>query len=366
MIHSKNTPAPHKDRWQAVHIHQLYPGWNARKIAHRIGRSHGFVIKWLKLYQQHGTVSDQPRSGRPSKVSAEAVHHALTAAQLQTCKTSAAIAKQVRDSTGIKLAARTIRSLLRKNGLRHLRPKVVPILRAAQKQRRLKFAKQALRTELVSWRRVMITDSCIFRLGPRGRPAGHWCTQATRGSIGKAKHSHGVHVYMGMTWWGVTKLMFVTGTHKQVSKYTNPNTGQLYTRVGSLEYTDVLEQLFVPEGNRLFQHAGKWANNWQLQQDNAPAHKTKRNLDYIAANVPGGAFLEWPSNSPDLSPIENLWEWMQQQLELKGQCSNTDELKARLIEIRDSITPQQLQPYFTGMRRRMELVIERSGGHIGK
>ena len=42
----------------------------------------------------------------------------------------------------------------------------------------------------------------------------------------------------------------------------------------------------IPQGNMLFQSAGHWSGNWQLQQDNAPAHKTKENMVCIAANVP--------------------------------------------------------------------------------
>ena len=57
----------------------------------------------------------------------------------------------------------------------------------------------------------MITDSSVFRMHPMGKPAGSWYTQATRGTVGRPKHSLGVHCYMGMTYWGVTTLKFVTG-----------------------------------------------------------------------------------------------------------------------------------------------------------
>ena len=119
---------------------------------------------------------------------------------------------------------------------------------------------------------------------------------------------------MGMTYWGVTTLKFVTGTRKLAQKYINPKTKRAFTGVGSKEYNDVLQQHFIPEGTRLFQQAGRRAEQWKLQQHNAPAHKTKENMQCISDNVPGGLFLEWPPVSPDLSPIDNLWAWMQQQL----------------------------------------------------
>ena len=101
--------------------------------------------------------------------------------------------------TGVKLAAGTVRGLLRKHGLQHLRPKVVPLLSSTQKHKRISFAIKAL---------------------------------------------------MGLTWCQVTKLKFVTGTHKLVIKHTTPPTGLLYSVAGSQKYTDVLQQHFVPEGNK--------------------------------------------------------------------------------------------------------------------
>ena len=47
--------------------------------------------------------------------------------------------------------------------------------------------------------------------------------------------SLGVHCYMGMTYWGVTSLKFVTGTHKLAQQYINPKTKRACTGVGSKE-----------------------------------------------------------------------------------------------------------------------------------
>jgi len=72
-------------------------------------------------------------------------------------------------------------------------------------------------------------------------------------------------VYIEMSNWDVTTFMFLTGTHKQVSKYVNPKTKRLHKGVGQ---NDVIKKHWVLEGNRLFQQAAKWADVWQLQQDN--------------------------------------------------------------------------------------------------
>ena len=180
---------------------------------------------------------------------------------------------------------------------------------------------------------MVITDSSIFRMHATGKPAGSWCTQATRGTVGGPKHSLGVHCYMGVTYWGVDSLKFLTGTHKLAQQYINPKTKRAYTGVGSKEYIAVLQQHLNPEGKKLLQQAGRSTEKWQLQQDNAPAHKTKENIECISANVPGGLFLDRPASSPDLSPIENVWAWMEQQLGDREGINSTDDMQSRLMAI---------------------------------
>ena len=58
------------------------------------------------------------------------------------------------------------------------------------------------------------------------------------------KSSIATHVYMGICYWGVTKLMFVTGTQKQPSNFVDPKSKCLYVGVGGLEYHEVLSRLF--------------------------------------------------------------------------------------------------------------------------
>ena len=54
----------------------------------------------------------------------------------------------------------------------------------------------------------------------------------------------------------------------------------------------------IPNARRQF------GRRWQLQQDNDPKHKSRLAQQFLSSEV--AEVIDWPSNSPDANPVENL------------------------------------------------------------
>ena len=65
-------------------------------------------------------------------------------------------------------------------------------------------------------------------------------------------------------------------------------------------------------------------------RDGAPCHRSKVVLEYLWKSKV--EVLDWPENSPDLNPIENLWNYMKSKVEEK-QPSRVKKLVTAIKEV---------------------------------
>ncbi len=84
----------------------------------------------------------------------------------------------------------------------------------------------------------------------------------------------------------------------------------LKTNVTAPVYQDILEHFMLLSADQLFKDA-----DFIFQQDLAPAHTAKSIKSWL--NDYGFGVLDWPANSPDLNPIENLCQEENEKQETK-------------------------------------------------
>ena len=229
--------------------------------------------------------------------------------------------------------------------------------------KRLAFCKANLKR---NWDNVMITDRCKFFYRYPGTPVRQvqWCRRGEQREAFKPTNPQCVNMYAGITKYGVTKAHLVTGTSKMPTPYKNKK-GQNSRNITMAEYYDVLKQTLLPEGKRLLGHNG--LTLWHLQQDNDPSHKRSSERALLEWNSGGRGPVElvaaWPPSSPDLSPIENAWAYIQARVDRVG-CKTFEEFKKTLAHEWDNMDKKVYKALMGSLPKRMQLCVDRGGGNI--
>ena len=73
--------------------------------------------------------------------------------------------------------------------------------------------------------------------------------------------------------------------------------------------------------------------------------------------------IDWPSNSPDLNPIENLWSIVKRNVERK-MPRNFKDLRQFMVKEWNDIPQSILIGLVNSMKRRCELIIKSNGDRI--
>ncbi|GBN22348.1 hypothetical protein AVEN_145726-1 [Araneus ventricosus] len=77
-----------------------------------------------------------------------------------------------------------------------------------------------------------------------------------------------------------------------------------------------------------------------FQQDNASCHKARIVLEWFEEHTDEFHLMFWPPNSPDLNPIEHIWDVMERQLRAQTPpCPNISTLCDRCLDIWYNLSP---------------------------
>ncbi len=99
---------------------------------------------------------------------------------------------------------------------------------------------------------------------------------------------------------------------------------------------------------------------WRLLQDNDPKHKSNLVRNWLFTN--GISLLDFPAYSPDLNPIENLWNDLARRVEVRP-ASTVEELQDAIAEEWERTSSAFLRKLARSMPKRCQAVIDAKGDH---
>ena len=212
---------------------------------------------------------------------------------------------QIRGALHLEASRATIGRILQTcDHIRKLKMKRKPRLTNEHKITKVKWARQAI-TERRDWFEVIFPDEKRFNLdGPDGYRY-YWrdLRKEPRYFSKRVQGGGGVIVWGCFSSLGL-HIAFVEG------------------KLNAQRSTQLLEQHFLPFADLMAR------TNCTFQQDNAPCHSAQLTRNWFETNDVN--VLPWPSVSPDMNPIENVWGLMVRQLYADGDQFNSVQ---HLIEV---------------------------------
>lgn len=321
-------------------VGMVQQGASHADVARRFNCARITVTRLMQRLRQTDRTTDRPRSGRPPVTTPAEDRHIRV---LHLRNRSITATSTAATSLGHRISRQTVYRRLRQHGIRARHPFRGPFLTRQQRINRLIWARRVRRWQQRDWAQVLFSDESRFSLF---RNDGRQRVYRRVGERLAPNCVHQVTPFGGggiMVWGGIcgdlkTRLVVIRGN------------------LNAQRYCDEILQPvvvpFLPQQPRgiIFQH------------DNARPHTARLTQNFLNnANI---QVLPWPACSPDMNPIEHLWDHLDRQIRSRPVPPvNLQHLEQCLLDEWQRITPNVIRRLTTSVRRRVVACIDAQGGH---
>ncbi len=296
-------------RDKIVDLHKARMGYKiiAKQLGEKVTTVGAIIRKWKK----HKITINLPRTGAPCKISPRGVSMIMRTVRNQPRTTREDLVNDLK-AAGTIVTKKTIGNTLRCEGLKSCSARKVPLLKKAHVQAHLKFANYIEE----NWVKVLWSDETKIELFSINSTRHVWrrrnAAYDPKNTIPTVKDGGG-----NIMLWGVFLLRRQDSCTASKGRWKGPCT----VRARALKPTRAL----------------KMVSGWVFQHDNDPKCTAKATKEWLKKKHI--KILEWPSQSPDLNPIENLWIELKVRV-AKSHPRNLNDLERICKEEWDKIPPE--------------------------
>ena len=321
-------------RARIVEMRQQNVSYSA--IAKVVRCSKNACVRAMKLFEDTGRYADRQRSGRPRITNAHQERIIKRKVLTDRFVSSRTIAT---DLLPARVSPRTVRRRLNEFGLFGRVARKKPLISRRNRQVRIRFALDHLNWTQKQWARVLFSDEKKFnRFGNDGTV-----------HVWRKKGESLAPQCLRPTVKGGGGSVMVWGC---VSRYGTGPVHRIDGIMDAIGYRNILADVLLPYSE------DNLPLNWLFQQDNDPKHTSRLVRQWFADN--GVNVIDWPSQSPDLNLIENLWSIVDRAVK-KKKSRNLDELFENIAEQWNLIPAAVCAKLFDSMSRRCQAVIDNFG-----
>ncbi len=241
------------------------------------------------------------------------------------------------------ISERKIRRTLKQMGYSSRRPHRVPLLWAKNRKRRLQFAQAHQNWTIEDWKDVAWTDESRFLL---------------RHSDGRVRIWRKEHESMDPSCL-VSTVQAAGGGVMVWGIFSWHTLGPLVPTEHCLNATAYLS--IVADHVHPFMTTVYTSSDGYFQKDNAPCHKAQ--IISFLEHDNEFTLLKCPPQSPDLNPIEHLWDVVELEIRIIDvQPTNLLQLRNAIMSIWTEISEECVQHLVESMPRRIKAVLKAKGG----